>query len=165
MHKSYNLQEIETDFKAWESDTRALAIELKLYYLSITCWLEEKWTIWLNTFSYLLFATSQPHFLPPPTSLCTMQTFWCYFLCTEMFILSLNFHTCWTLFPGHFPLCNFSEWYLIFYEVKTSMALVLLHFLLSTPRGSDSKVSACNAGDLCQEVLEKEMITHSRTLA
>ena len=29
------------------------------------------------------------------------------------------------------------------------MALVLLHFLLSMPRGSDSKVSACNAGDLC----------------
>ena len=29
------------------------------------------------------------------------------------------------------------------------MALVLLHFLLSAPHGSNSKVSACNAGDLC----------------
>ena len=38
------------------------------------------------------------------------------------------------------------------------------------PGGSDSKVSACNAGDPVQSLgredpLEKEMVTHSRTLA
>ena len=40
--KSYNLWEIEPDFKAWESDTRALGIELKLYYLSINVLIKRK---------------------------------------------------------------------------------------------------------------------------
>ena len=37
---------------------------------------------------------------------------------------------------------------------------------LGFPGGSDGKVPACNVGDLGQEdLLEKEMATHSRTLA
>ena len=43
-------------------------------------------------------------------------------------------------------------------------------FILDFPGGSDGKVSACNAGDLgsipgWEDPLEKEMATHSSTLA
>ena len=49
--------------------------------------------------------------------------------------------------------------------MDTTERLALV-FFLGFPGRSDSKVSACNAGDLGQEdPLEKEMVTHSSTLA
>ena len=54
---------------------------------------------------------------------------------------------------------------------ETSTSLLILSFSLYNyfggfPGGSDSKASACNMGDLgWKDPLEKEMATHSSTLA